>query len=292
MSEPYIIFECGPTHRGYEDAKMLTAAAAQAAPEADAIKFQMIDAYRLCADYKQTVTYTDARGEQTEPLIEVLARRMLTPDHWRSLAKEAHAHGLDFILTCCYEDEVDFAVEIGADAIKIASGDIDQHDFMRYVATKDVDIHIDTGNATMREVLDAYNAIMTTGFDRDLVVHHCPTGYPARPDAVNLNIIGALVQRGIKTAYSCHTQGSHMCAAALALGATVIEKTLTMSRNTSGPEHIMSLEPQEAGLFVQTMRDVHTALGERDRTFTREQDQARRMVRRKMRNGVLSRPGV
>ncbi|MEX2649743.1 MAG: N-acetylneuraminate synthase family protein [Alphaproteobacteria bacterium] len=262
----FVTFEAGATHGGVESAKRLIDVAAQVG--ADAIKFQILDPDRLVADRAQAFSYevlidrASARRETvTEPLYDLLARRALPPEAWRALKAHADARGLAFFATIGFADEIDRMVGLGCDSIKIASADIDHLPLIRHAARTGLVVQIDTGNATLGEIETAVDAIRAEG-NESIVIHHCPTGYPARTESINLNVIGSLRRMfPYPIAYSDHTPSWAMDVAALALGANVLEKTITEDRTTRSVEHVMSLEPDEARRFIATLREVEAAMG-------------------------------
>jgi sialic acid synthase SpsE len=122
-------------------------------------------------------------------------------------------------------------------------------------------IQIDTGNATIGEVEAAVDVIARAG-NRRVVIHHCPSGYPARLESINLRIITTLKRMfDLPIAYSDHTPGWDMDIAAIALGANMVEKTITHDRTTRSVEHMFSLEPADMSAFVRAVRELETALG-------------------------------
>jgi sialic acid synthase SpsE len=289
----FVTFEAGATHAGVESAKRLVEAARAAG--ADAVKFQILDPDRLVADRAQPFAYevladraTGRREAVSEPLYDILKRRALSWDQWRAVKAHADALGLAFLATVGFEDEIELVAGMGSASIKIASADIDHVPLIRRAARTRLVIQIDTGNATLGEIEAAVDAILAEGNER-IVIHHCPTGYPARADAINLAVIGTLRRMfPFPIAYSDHSPSHAMDVAALALGANLVEKTITEDRATRGVEHVMSLEPDEAKAFVATLREVEAALGQPRRTFTSEDDRKRRAVRR---SAYLARAG-
>ena len=262
----FVTFEVGPTHNGLESAKRLIRIAADA--EADAIKFQMLDPDRLMADPHAPFTYsilvdreTGATEEVQEPLYDLLKRRALGNDGWRSLKKYSDSLGLAFFATAGFPEEVEFLVELGCHSIKIASADVNHKPLIRQAAATGVCLQLDTGSANLSEIEAAVDLILSEG-NENIIIHHCPSGYPARLEGINLNIITTLKQMfPFPIAFSDHSPGHVMDIAAVALGADLVEKTLTEDRTTPSIEHIMSIETHEAAAFVQLMRDMQRAKG-------------------------------
>ena len=283
----YIVFEAGPTHEGLDSAKKLVDFAAAAG--ADAVKFQILDPDRLVPDRKQLFSYevlldkeTGAREQKTEPLYDILMRRYWNFDQWRELKHYCDGLGIEFFSTVTFKNEVDFLVDIGVKTLKICSGDVNHLPFIRYCADTGLMIQLDTGNATIGEVERAYDEILGTG-NNQIIIHNCPSGYPARLESINLNIIPTLKQMfGCPVAFSDHTPGWEMDIAAVALGANMVEKTITLDRTTSSIEHLFSIEPIEMKKFVRSVRELETALGNNRRILgdieRKKGDGARRSI--------------
>lgn len=281
----YVTFEAGPTHDGVDSAKRLVTAAAEAG--ADAVKFQIIDPDRMVADREAPFEYEvladrdSGRTERVaEPLYDLLARRALPPEDWRELKRHADDAGLAFFATVAFENEIELVRELGCHSIKIASADVNHLPLIRQAAATGLCIQLDTGNATLEEIETAVEAIREQGND-DIIVHHCPSGYPARLESVNLRIITTLKQRfPYPIAFSDHTPGWDMDIAAVALGADLVEKTITEDRTTRSVEHIMSLEPPDMRTFVRAIRDLEIALGDTRRILHEEERRRRLRIRR------------
>ncbi len=264
----FIVYEAGPTHDGPESAKDLVRLAAEAG--ADAVKFQIFDPDRLVADKKQLFAYevlVDRQSGKTEtvsePLYDILRRRSMSQDEWRQLKSYSDSLGLAFFSTVGFNEDVDFLASLGCDSVKIASADITHFPLIKYAAGAGMSIQIDTGNATLGEVEAAVDVILACG-NRDIVIHHCPSGYPARLESINLRIIQTLrAMFDFPIAYSDHTPGWDMDIAAIALGANMIEKTITHDRMTRSVEHMFSLEPDDMKRFVTVVRELEIAFGSR-----------------------------
>lgn len=262
----FIVFEAGPTHEGVDSAKALVRHAAEAG--ADAVKFQVLDPERLVPDRKQPFSYeillnreTGECAPKTEPLYDILMRRYLTFDEWKDVKEYCDELGMVFFSTATFRDEVDFLKGIGVQTVKICSGDVNHLPFIRYCASTGMSIQLDTGNATIGEVERAYDEVIRTG-NEQVVIHNCPSGYPARLESINLRIIPTLKQMfGCPIAFSDHTPGWEMDIAAIALGANMVEKTITLDRTTPSIEHLFSIEPHEMKQFVGSVRDLEKALG-------------------------------
>ena len=266
----FVTFEVGPTHDGVITAKQLVDHAADAG--ADAVKFQILDPDRLIADKKQLFTYqvlvdseTGKQETVSEPLYDIMCRRALSESEWLEVKKHADSRGIAFFATIGFPEEVDMMERFSCDSIKIASADITHFPLIRATARTGMCVQIDTGNSTLGEVEAAVEVIRKEG-NENIIIHHCPTDYPAKLTGINLNIVRTLKEMfEFPIAFSDHSPGADMDIAAVALGANLVEKTITLDRTTRSVEHIMSLEPPEMASFVQLMRDLPVAFGNRRR---------------------------
>ena len=288
-SNTHIVLEAGPTHTGINSAKKLVDLAVKA--NADSIKFQTIDADRLMADKSILFEYAylskNSKGEEKyiktqEPLHEILKRRYLTKKEWRSLKEYCDKSKIHLFSTACFKDEVDFLVDdLKIDSIKINSSDISQLEFIRYVAKKQVNIQIDTGSSDLWEIEKAIVAIEEEG-NENIIIHHCPSGYPAHLSSIHLNMIPTLREMFPKyiVAFSDHSPGVDMDIAAVALGAGMVEKTITLDRYIKSCEHSYSIEGEDILRFVNTIRDLEIALGDKRRVLPKEARIKRKNTRR------------
>lgn len=283
----FITYEAGPTHAGLESAKRLVSYAAEAG--ADAVKFQIFDPDLLCADRKQPFAYdvlvdrdTGRTETVSEPLYDILVRRCMTRSEWRELKAHSDRLGLAFFATAAFDDDIRLLADIGCHSIKIASADVNHIPLIRSAARSGMCVQLDTGNATLGEIEAAVDVIRSEG-NENIIIHQCPSGYPARLESINLNIIRTLKQMfPYPVAYSDHTPGWDMDIAAVTLGANLVEKTITEDRATRSVEHIMSLEPHEMKGFIRAIRDLEIALGDRRRILHPDEHSKRLAIRRSL----------
>lgn len=285
QSPCFITFEAGPTHSGLDSAKRLVAHAANAG--ADAVKFQIFKPASLIADknlqysYEVLTNKLDGKTEMiTESLYGIFERRYLPDEEWIALKKFSDSLGLLFFATIGDEDGLELALKMGCESIKIASADINHLPLISMVAKTGLCIQLDTGNSTLGEIEVAVDLIRSSNNEK-IIIHNCPTGYPAHLESINLKAIPFLKNAfSCPAAYSDHSTGWEMDVAALALGANLIEKTITEDRCTRSVEHIMSLEPSEMVSFVKTIREVEIAMGSPRRVISPEQLEKRKNIRR------------
>jgi len=281
----FITFEAGATHDGVESAKRLVNLAAEAG--ADAIKFQIFDPDKLVADKQLPFTYevlvdreTGRTEAVTEPLYDILCRRYLTADQWRQVKSESENANLAFFATVGFEEDIALLEELGCDSIKIASADVNHWPLIRRAAESGACLQLDTGNAALGEIEKAVDVVSGAG-NESIIIHNCPSGYPARLDSINLNLIKTLKQMfPYPVAYSDHTPGWEMDIAAVAVGANLVEKTITLDRMTRSCEHQFSLEPADMKRFVEMVRAIETALGSPRRILHPEEIKKRTSIRR------------
>lgn len=288
-SGTYIVLEAGPTHFGIESAKELATIAKKAG--ANSIKFQTLYADRLMADKSIKFGYTyleiDTNGNEkfvpTEELLyDILKRRELTRNEWIELKNHCDSIGIHMFTTATYRDEVDFIVdELKIDSIKINSSDVNDLEFIEYCAKKGVNIQLDTGNADIWEIEKAVITAEEAGCE-NIIIHHCPSGYPARLDSIHLKQIPTLkaMFSNHSIAFSDHSPGWDMDIAAVALGADMIEKTITLDRTIKSCEHSFSLEKNDAMKFIKSIRDLELALGSARRRIPSYVKQKRKTTRR------------
>lgn len=281
----FITLEAGPTHDSLASAKRLVEHAAKSG--ADAVKFQIFDPDKLVADRLQPFTYevlvdrdSGAMETVTEPLYDILCRRCLEVDEWRELKAFSDSLGLAFFATVGFPEDIDLLVELGCESIKIASADVNHVPLLRRAADTGLCLQLDTGNASLGEIEAAVDVILARGNER-IIIHQCPSGYPAHLQSINLRIIPTLRQLfPFPVAFSDHTPGWVMDVAAVTLGAKLVEKTITEDRTTRSVEHVMSLEPAEMAGFVSTIRDLETALGQSRRVLHEAEREKRESLRR------------
>ena len=281
----FITYEAGPTHDGLDSAKELARLASGAG--ADAIKFQIFNVDRLVNDrslpFDYKVLIDRATGETetvSEPLYDILQRRALKREEWLQLKQYCDELGLAFFATVGDEDDIELLQEMKCDSIKIASSDVNHFPLLRQVARTGMCVQLDTGNATLGEIEQAVDLLRQEGNER-IIIHNCPSGYPARIDSINLRLLQTLKQMfEVPCAYSDHTPGAEMDIAAVAMGANMVEKTITLDRMTRSVEHIMSLEPSEMSEFIETIRQVERAMGSPRRILEPEELEKRTRMRR------------
>jgi N-acetylneuraminate synthase len=256
-----VIAEAGVNHNG-EVGQALRLVEAAAAAGADAVKFQTFRAELLATTDAPKAAYQTRATGAGESQRAMLKRLELGAEDHRRLAEACAARGMLFLSTPFDEDSADFLESLGVPAFKLPSGELTNLGLLAHVARKGRPMIISTGMATMAEVRSAVEAVRATG-NKDLVLLHCVSSYPARPEDANLRAMDSLREAfGVPVGFSDHTPGIEVALAAAALGACIIEKHLTLDRALPGPDHQASIEPHEMAELVHGVRTVCAALGD------------------------------
>ena len=259
-----IIAEAGVNHNGdIRLAKKLITAAAAAG--ADLVKFQTFSAKNLVSSSAPKAEYQKKTTEISESQLEMIQKLELSREDHAVLIQECIAHGIGFFSTAFDFQSFDLLMELGClEQIKIPSGELTNLPLLRYMSRFCKPLLLSTGMANLGEIEAAIEAVEAAGTPRHLItVLHCTTEYPTPMEDVNLRAMVAMKKAfGVSTGYSDHTAGIEIPIAAVALGATVIEKHFTLDRNLPGPDHKASLEPHELKAMVEGIRNVERALGD------------------------------
>lgn len=258
----FIIAEAGVNHNGdLELAKRLVDAALYAG--ADAVKFQTFKAEEVAADSAERAAYQQANEPQRdESQLEMIRRLELGYEEFRDISDYCRKKGITFLSSAFDLDSVDFLFELGVPYFKVPSGEITNYPYLRHIARKKRPVLLSTGMATLGEVEGAVTLLREEGC-ADIVLLHCTSNYPTPPEEVNLQAMQTMHRAfGLPVGYSDHTLGLATAVAAVALGAVVLEKHLTLDRNLPGPDHRASLEPEDFRKMVQYIREVEAGLGD------------------------------
>jgi len=258
-----IIAEAGVNHNGDMDlARRLVDVAADAG--ADLVKFQTFSAERLATRSAAKAAYQVDTTGADESQFDMLRRLELNEQAHHELVAHCATRGIEFFSTAFDCESLDFLVGLGQRRFKVPSGEITNLPYLRHIGRLGCPVILSTGMATLGEIEAAVDALEGAGADRhDITVLHCNTQYPTPMEDVNLramrNIGNAL---GVAVGYSDHTAGIEIPIAAVALGATIIEKHFTLDRTLPGPDHLASLEPGELRAMVSAVRNIEVALGD------------------------------
>ena len=283
----FIIAEAGVNHNGDADRALEMVDAARAAG-ADAIKFQTFSTDKVIghtaekADYQKRETGEGSQRDMVRPL-------EMSDDLHHRLVARCRDQGLEFMSTPFDEEAADFLLGLGMKRIKVPSGEIVNHPFLSFLAEKDRPLIVSTGMADMQEIEEALSVIagvraeygFTAPMSEMVTVLHCTSNYPAVCSDVNLRAMQTIASvTGLPVGYSDHTLGLAVSTAAVAMGASVIEKHFTLDNTLPGPDHRASLEPHELTALIRQIRDVEAALGSPVKAPTASEIPVRAVVRR------------
>ena len=261
-AQTLIIAEAGVNHNGdIELAKKLIDVAVNAG--ADFVKFQTFNADRLATHAAKKADYQAQTTDRNETQHEMLRRLELTPAMHHELIAHCKMRKIGFFSTGFDIESVNFLASLGQNLFKIPSGEITNLPYLRHIGRLGKPIILSTGMSNMPEIESAIKALEQAGTPRSkITVLHCTTEYPTPMRDVNLRAMKSIqTELGVAIGYSDHTLGIEVAVAAVAMGATVIEKHFTLDRTLPGPDHKASLEPTELKTMVSSIRNIELALG-------------------------------
>ena len=257
-----IIAEAGVNHNGdIKIAKQLIDVAADCG--ADYVKFQTFSADRIVTKSADKAEYQKQSSDSSESQFEMLKRLELSVEMHLELIEHCKHKSIKFLSTGFDIQSVDLLVGLGLNLVKIPSGEITNLPLLRHIGSLDLPVILSSGMSTMKEIGDALLILEQTGLPRaQITVLHCTTEYPTPMDEVNLRAMNSIRNTlGVAVGYSDHTLGIEVSVAAVALGASVIEKHFTIDRSLPGPDHKASSEPVELVAMVKAIRNIEVALG-------------------------------
>lgn len=276
-----IIAEAGINHNGsLEMALRLVDAAAEAG--ADVIKFQTFKSEEVISPLAPKANYQVQTTGSAESQLAMVRKLELSPDAFATLDRHCRERGVVFLSTPFDYGSVDLLQALAVPAFKISSGDVTNLPFLTYIAKKRKPIILSTGMSNLDEVVTTVETLNSAG-NRDLVLLHCVSNYPALASSVNLRAMKTLQERfAVPVGYSDHTEGIEIPLAAAALGACIVEKHFTLDRSLPGPDHRASLEPHELTALVKGIRTVEAALGDGHKLPTTEEMNTAAVARRSL----------
>jgi N,N'-diacetyllegionaminate synthase len=277
----FVIAEAGVNHNGdIALAKRLLDAAVEAG--ANAVKFQSFHAESIASSEAPKAAYQVATTGASETQREMLQRLELTHAAHEELSRHASERGIIFCSTPFDIASVDLLEALDVPFFKVASGELTHVPLLRRIARTGRPVVVSTGMSELQEVESALGTLRAAGA-RDIALLHCLSEYPAPSAEANLRAMATMRERfGTPVGYSDHTLGVEVAVASVALGASILEKHLTLDRSMPGPDHRASLEPGEFSELVRQVRSVESALG----------DGVKRPGKSEMANRAIARRGV
>ena len=257
-----VIAEAGVNHNGdIAKAKALIDKGAEAG--VDYVKFQTFKAGNLVTKQAKRAAYQDKNTQDNDSQYEMLKKLELSQAVHQELIDYCAQKGVQFLSTGFDIESLEFLARLGITIAKVPSGEITNLPYLRKIATLFPEVILSTGMATIIEIKDAVKVLTDNGVNRDkITVLHCNTEYPTPMEDVNLRAMLHIQQEvGVAIGYSDHTLGIEVPIAAVALGATIIEKHFTLDKTLPGPDHKASLEPDELKAMVSAIRNIEKAIG-------------------------------
>ena len=258
----FIIAEAGVNHNGSADlAKKLIDAASISG--ADAVKFQTFKAENLVAKNTQKAEYQKQTTDASESQFDMIKKLELDVDTHKELIAYCQEKDIMFLSTPFDHESIDLLSGLGLQIFKIPSGEITNLPYLRHIGSLGKRVVLSTGMSDLKEVEDALSILIDAGTSKtNITVLHANTMYPTPMEDVNLNAMLTIQKEfDISVGYSDHTLGIEVDIAAVAMGATVIEKHFTLDKVMDGPDHKASLEPEELMIMVKGIRNIEKALG-------------------------------
>jgi N,N'-diacetyllegionaminate synthase len=258
----FIIAEAGVNHNGSVDlAKQLIEVAVDSG--ADAVKFQTFKAESLVSKSAQKAGYQKETTDVSESQFDMIKKLELDVNTHKELIAYCQEKNIMFLSTPFDHDSINMLSELGLQIYKIPSGEITNLPYLKHIGSLSKQVILSTGMSTLEEVGDALTVLINAGTSKEnITVLHANTMYPTPMEDVNLNAMLTIQKEfDIDIGYSDHTLGIEVDIAAIAMGATCIEKHFTLDKTMDGPDHKASLEPGELKTMVRAIRNIEKALG-------------------------------
>jgi len=263
VNKVIIIAEAGVNHNGSLNlAKLLVDKAVEAG--ADIVKFQTFKSEKLVSKSAKQAEYQQKNiGKSGGSQLDMLKKLELSQEDHKKLISYCNEKGIRFLSTAFDMDSVDFLHSLKLGLWKIPSGEVTNYPYLRKIAQYREPVILSTGMCEMSDIESAIKVLIENGLSIDqITVLHCNTEYPTPFKDVNLKAMLTIGDKfGVSIGYSDHTEGIEVPIAAVALGATVIEKHFTLDKNMEGPDHKASLEPDALKAMISAIRNIEQALG-------------------------------
>ncbi len=278
VNRTLIIAEIGVNHNGdYETAKRMIEVAKECG--ADIVKFQTFNVDAMVSKHAKMAQYQKQNIGEEKSQKEMLSELALTYKQFEELADYCKRVEIGFLSTPFDIESIKFLNSI-QQLWKVPSGEITNYPYLVEIAKTRKKVILSTGMSTLEEVGNALEVLSQNGAS-DIVLLHCTTDYPTSMGDVNLNAMLTLQNRfGRSVGYSDHTRGIEVSVAAVAMGATVIEKHFTLNRDMLGPDHKASIEPDELKALISAIRNVERAKGSFEKSPTATEEQNREVARK------------
>ncbi len=259
----FVIAEAGVNHNG-SIAMALQMVDVAVHSGADAIKFQTFKSERLVTRDAPKAEYQAKTTDAGESQLDMLSHLELSARDHHALMIHCQEKDIIFMSTPFDEESADMLIGLDVPVLKIPSGELNNLPYLRKIGGFRKKIIMSTGMANLEEIRTALFILTESGTPKEkTIVLHCNAEYPTPMEDVNLNAMLTIRDElGVKVGYSDHTLGIEIPIAAAAIGATVVEKHFTLSREMEGPDHVASVEPQELKAMVEAIRNIEKAMGD------------------------------
>ncbi|WP_044413582.1 N-acetylneuraminate synthase [Thiomicrospira microaerophila] len=277
----FIIAEAGVNHNGSIDlAKQLVDVAVEAG--ANAVKFQTFKTEQLVTQAAQQADYQTANTGVKESQFSMLKRLELTAQNHLDLIAYCQHKNIEFMSTPFDMPSIELLHRLGMPRWKIPSGEITNYPYLKQIGGYNKQVILSTGMAVLADIEAAIEVLIAAGTARDnLTLLHATTDYPTQMHDVNLLAIQTMAQAfKLKVGYSDHTPGIEVPTAAVALGASIIEKHFTLDKTLPGPDHKASLEPHELNAMIRAIRSIEIALGDGIKRPSASEQKNKQVVRK------------
>ena len=258
----FIIAEAGVNHNGsIHLAKKLIDIASNAG--ADAVKFQTFKAKNLVTKSLEKANYQKNTTNQKQTQFDMLKKLELSKEMHVELINYSKNKDIKFLSSPFDHDSIELLKDLGLEIFKIPSGEITNLPYLRHIGKLNKKIILSTGMSNIDEVKNALDILVSSGTKKNnITVLHANTEYPTQMEDVNLKAMVIMGKElNVNFGYSDHTLGIEVDIAAVALGASIIEKHFTLNCNMEGPDHKASLEPDQLNKMVISIRNIEKALG-------------------------------
>jgi N,N'-diacetyllegionaminate synthase len=283
MTKVFIIAEAGVNHNARMDLALQLVDQAVLAG-ADAVKFQTAIPEMVATEVAEKARYQQKTTGSKESQLDMIRKLLLPMEAFHDIGAYCRKKGILFFSTAFDLMSLDYLERLGQPYHKIPSGEITNLPYLRQIGSYRKPVILSTGMATLGEIEAAIDTVESAGTSRNrITVLHCNTEYPTPVGDVNLRAMQTIKDAfGVEVGYSDHTDGIEIAIAAVALGARMIEKHMTLDRTLPGPDHVASLEPAAFMAMVSAIRNVELALGSTIKHPSSSEVKNRLVVRRSL----------
>ena len=272
-----IIAEAGVNHNGDVNLAIELCKVAKEAG-ADVVKFQTWKTENIITQNVAQAEYQKENTGKSESQFDMLKRLELTQDEFRQVKEYCDLIGITFASTADDPESLDFLIDLGIPFIKIGSGEIGNVSYLRYMGRKKMPVILSTGMSSLADIDISVQALKEGGAT-DITLLHCTTSYPCAFENVNLKAMDTIKEAfKLPVGYSDHTLGNTVSIAAVAMGATVIEKHFTLDKNMEGPDHLASSNPEEFASLVKEIRNIEVSMGNGKKEATKGEKEISKVV--------------